>query len=96
MSCRSSSHSNIVVAVVIAVEVQGKLYSLFQVHDRLKKKKYNVLAVHIVQKIRGNCTTHIKTLKITKPGFSWYKRGFPTTMPSTEQIMPTFQSQGPL
>lgn len=94
MSCRSSSHSRIVVAVVIAVEVQGQLYSFFQVHDRFKKnKKYNVLAVYIVQKIRGNCTTHIKTLNITKPGFSWYKRGLPTTMLSTEQIMPTFQSQ---
>lgn len=94
MSCRSSSHSRIVVAVVIAVEVQGQLYSFFQVHDRFKKnKKYNVLAVHIVHKIRGNCTTHIKTLSITKPGFSWYERGLPTTMHSTEQIMPTFQSQ---
>lgn len=39
VSCRSSSHSRIVVAVVIAVEVQGKLYSFFQVHDRFKKNK---------------------------------------------------------
>lgn len=43
MSCRSSSHSRIVVAVVIAVEVQGQLYSFFQVHDRFKKKKKNTM-----------------------------------------------------
>lgn len=58
MSCRSSSHSRIVVAVVIAVEVQGQLYSFFQVHDRFKKKKKKIQCVSRIYSAKNKRELH--------------------------------------